>query len=110
MGLDDDAHGPAMAGRGVVRRRRRAGRCRGSPSRLDDVRLELLSEGLCVQTLHVGSFDDEAEVLAQMHDEFIPSNGMRMVGKHHEIYLSDFRRVAPERQRTIVRQPVVSHA
>lgn len=73
-----------------------------------DVRLGTLSEGLCVQTLHVGAFDDEAEVLARLHDEFIPGNGLRMVGTHHEIYLSDRRRVAPESQRTILRQPVAS--
>ncbi len=77
------------------------------PVRLDDVRFETLSEGRCVQTLHVGSFDDEAPVLAQMHDEFIPGNGLRMAGKHHEVYLSDFRRVPPEKQRTILRHPVV---
>ncbi|KQR17140.1 GyrI-like domain-containing protein [Cellulomonas sp. Leaf334] len=71
-----------------------------------DVRLETLSEGLCVQTLHVGSFDDESGVLARLHDEFIPGNGLRMVGTHHEVYLSDRRRVAPEKQRTILRQPV----
>ncbi|MCL7455716.1 GyrI-like domain-containing protein [Micromonospora echinofusca] len=83
---------------------------RNRPSRLDDVRLETLSEGRCVQTLHVGSFDDEAEVLARLHDEFVPGNGLRMVGRHHEIYLSDFRRVAPERRRTILRQPVADAA
>ena len=76
------------------------------PARLDDVRLATLSEGRCVQTLHVGSFDDEADVLARLHDEFIPDNGLRMTGTHHEIYLSDFRKVAPEKQRTILRQPV----
>ncbi|MFI1462962.1 GyrI-like domain-containing protein [Nocardia carnea] len=76
------------------------------PARLDDVRLETLSEGRCVQTLHIGSFDDEAEVLARMHQEFIPDNGLRMAGRHHEIYLSDFRKVAPEKLRTVLRQPV----
>jgi hypothetical protein len=80
------------------------------PARLDDVRLEALSEGRCVQTLHVGSFDDEADVLARMHHEFIPGHGVRMVGQHHEIYLSDFRKVPPERQRTILRQPIVHAA
>ncbi|WP_328475695.1 GyrI-like domain-containing protein [Actinoplanes sp. NBC_00393] len=70
------------------------------------VRLESLSEGRCVQTLHIGSFDDETKVLAELHDEFIPGQGLRMTGKHHEIYLSDFRKVAPEKQRTILRQPV----
>ena len=81
---------------------------KGPPARLDDLRLEPLSEGRCVQTLHVGTFDDEADVLARMHDELIPGNGLRMVGRHHEIYLSDLRRVAPEKQRTILRQPVAA--
>jgi hypothetical protein len=76
------------------------------PERLDDLRLGALSEGRCVQTLHVGTFDGEAEVLERMHDELIPADGLRMVGTHHEIYLSDFRKVAPEKQRTILRQPV----
>ncbi len=79
---------------------------KNGPVRLDEVRLEPLSEGLCVQTLHVGSYDDEAELLARMHHEFIPANGMTMVGKHHEIYVSDARRVAPDKLRTILRQPV----
>jgi hypothetical protein len=76
------------------------------PVRLDEVRLEALVEGLCVQTLHVGSFDDEAPVLARMHDEFIPDAGLALTGRHHEIYLSDARRTAPERLRTLLRQPV----
>ena len=76
------------------------------PARLDDVRLEPLAEGRCVQTLHVGPFDDEAEVLARLHHEFIPGHGLRMAGRHHEIYLSDLRRTAPEKLRTILRQPV----
>ncbi|MET0415769.1 MAG: GyrI-like domain-containing protein [Actinoplanes sp.] len=76
------------------------------PKRLNEVRLETLSEGRCVQTLHVGSYDDETEVLARMHAEFIPDSGLRMVGKHHEIYLSDARKVEPAKLRTILRQPV----
>ena len=80
------------------------------PARLDDLRVELLAEGRCVQTLHVGSFDDEADVLARLHHEFVPDNGLRLAGTHHEIYLSDFRKVAPEKQRTILRQPVVAKA
>ncbi|RIQ19576.1 GyrI-like domain-containing protein [Jiangella rhizosphaerae] len=79
---------------------------RNRPARLGDVRLESLAEGRCVQTLHIGPFDDEAGVLARMHHDYIPGQGLRMVGKHHEIYLSDPRRTAPERLRTILRQPV----
>jgi hypothetical protein len=76
------------------------------PPRLDDLRLETLSEGLCVQTLHVGPYDEEAGVLARMHDEFVPEHDLEMVGRHHEVYLSDPRRAAPEKLRTILRQPV----
>lgn len=75
-------------------------------ARIGDVRFEKLTEGLCVQTLHVGTFDDEAPVLARMHDEFIPQNGLSMTGRHHEIYLSDPRRGDPAKRRTILRQPV----
>lgn len=79
---------------------------KNGPARLDEVRLEVLSEGRCVQTLHIGSYDDEAALLARMHHEFIPAHGLTMVGRHHEIYLSDARRVAPDKLRTILRQPV----
>jgi hypothetical protein len=79
---------------------------KNAPVHLDQVRLEFLEEGLCVQTLHNGSFDDEAPTLAKMHEEFIPQNGLRMVKKHHEIYFSDFRKVTPDKLRTILRQPV----
>jgi hypothetical protein len=73
---------------------------------LHSVRLETLDEGLCVQTLHVGPYDDEAPVLDELHTRFVPENGLRMTGLHHEIYLSDARRAAPEKLRTILRQPV----
>lgn len=79
---------------------------REPPARLTDLRLATLSEGNCVQTLHVGSYDSEAEVLAQMHQELIPGHGLQLTGRHHEIYLSDPRRTAPDRLRTILRQPV----
>ena len=74
---------------------------------VEGVRLETLDEGLCVQTLHVGPFDAEGPVLARMHDEFIPSEGLTMTGRHHEIYFSDARRVEPAKYRTILRQPVL---
>lgn len=84
----------------------RAG-AKNPPERLGDVRLESLEEGRCVQVLHVGPFDEEGPVLERMHREFIPAQGLRLGGRHHEIYLGDFRRVAPEKRRTILRQPVV---
>jgi len=78
------------------------------PASLDKVRLEELREGRCVQTLHIGPYDGEAEVLATMHHEFIPGAGLELAGKHHEIYLSDPRRAEPAKLRTILRQPVVA--
>jgi hypothetical protein len=73
---------------------------------LRKLRLEAYHEGLSVQILHIGSYDDEGPVLERMHDVFIPENGLQMRGKHHEIYLSDARKVAPKRLRTVLRQPV----
>ncbi|RJK95342.1 GyrI-like domain-containing protein [Vallicoccus soli] len=73
---------------------------------LDLVRVELLEEGLCAQTLHVGPYDDEGPVLADLHGRWIPEHGLEMTGKHHEVYLGDPRRAAPERLRTVLRQPV----
>ena len=77
-----------------------------TPTRLQDLRVEVLAEGLCVQTLHVGSFDDEGPVLERMHREFMPAHDLTFAGRHHEIYLSDPRRTTPDRLRTILRQPV----
>ena len=77
---------------------------------LDAVRLETLEEGTCVQTLHVGPFDDEGPVLDDLHHRFIPENGLQMRGRHHEIYLSDLRRTDPAKLRTILRQPVTRGA
>lgn len=82
-------------------------KAKNTPKKLSEVRLEMLNEGLCVQTLHIGSYDDEAPVLEKMHHEFIPGNNLKMVKKHHEIYFSDFRKVAPDKLRTILRQPVM---
>ncbi|MBD7994557.1 GyrI-like domain-containing protein [Arthrobacter sp. Sa2CUA1] len=65
-----------------------------------------LAEGLSVQILHKGSYDDEAPVLARLHNEFMPENRLGFNGDHHEIYLSDPRRTAPEKLKTILRQPV----
>jgi hypothetical protein len=73
---------------------------------LPKLRLESYDEGLSVQILHIGPYDDEGPTLDRLHSEFIPQNGYEMRGKHHEIYLSDVRRVAPEKLRTVLRQPV----
>jgi hypothetical protein len=77
-----------------------------NPAALDKVRRERYAEGLSVQIMHIGSYDDEAPTIAALHKEFLPENGLTENGKHHEIYLSDPRRVAPEKLKTVLRQPV----
>lgn len=81
---------------------------KGANRALDELRLERYEEGRCVQTLHVGPFDDEGPVLDEMHNVSIPGAGLRMTGKHHEIYLSDIRSTDPAKLRTILRQPVAT--
>lgn len=70
------------------------------------VRHETLREGSCAQVLHIGSYDDETPLLAQLHDEWMPANNLTFAGHHHEIYLGDPRRTAPEKLKTVLRQPV----
>ncbi|TCS17400.1 GyrI-like domain-containing protein [Caulobacter sp. BK020] len=72
----------------------------------DGLRLERLEEGLCLQTLHVGAYDDEGPLLARLHGDVMPSGGYAFAGRHHEVYLSDPRKTAPEKLKTVIRQPV----
>ena len=78
---------------------------KGKVREVRSVRLETLKEGRCVQMLHVGAYDKEPVTLEAMH-EFAESKGLAFRGVHHEIYLSDPRRVAPSKLRTILRHPV----
>ena len=78
---------------------------RGKGEGTDHVRLESLAEGPCVQMLHVGPYEKECETIALMK-AFAEKQQLQFSGKHHEIYLSDPRRVPPERLKTILRQPV----
>lgn len=70
------------------------------------LRLDNYHEGLSAQILHVGSYDDETPTLLRLHQEWLPQNGYQENGVHHEIYLSDPRKTAPEKLKTILRQPV----
>lgn len=72
----------------------------------ESLRLETYDEGLSVQIMHIGPYDAEGPTIARLHQQFIPQNGLTENGHHHEIYLSDPRRVAPEKLKTIIRQPV----
>ncbi|MDB5540950.1 MAG: hypothetical protein JWQ89_2677 [Devosia sp.] len=100
MILQPDFVTPALYGAAV----QKAGKKLGPPP--SSLRFETFHEGLSVQTLHIGSYDDEAPTLARLHQEFLPQNRLTETGRHHEIYLSDPRRVATEKLKTILRQPV----
>ncbi len=103
--IDEDAVADAV---GAVRAKQAKGATDGDVANpaLDVLRLEHLHEGPSVQILHVGSYDDEAPTLARLHDEWMPQQGLTFNGPHHEVYLSDARRTAPEKLRTVLRQPV----
>lgn len=83
-------------------------RGKGTPSH-DLVSLESLHEGRCVQVLHVGPYGSQGPRIEALH-EFAASQGLATDGKHHEIYLSDPRRTAPERLKTVLRQPIAESA
>lgn len=77
-----------------------------NPPALPKLRFEKYNEGKSLQLLHVGSYDDEAPKLYQLHHEYMPANGLDFNGQHHEIYIGDPRKSAPEKLKTILRQPV----
>jgi hypothetical protein len=73
---------------------------------LDNVRFESIEEGLCVQMMHIGSYDNEAESFTLM-EEFCNANALKRSSKtHREIYLSDFRKTQPEKLKTVLRYNV----
>ena len=71
-----------------------------------------VEEGLCVQCMHIGSYDDEPVTVAMMH-EFMEREGYELditdKRLHHEIYLSDARKVAPEKLKTVIRHPIIKN-
>jgi hypothetical protein len=79
-------------------------RKKDTSERLNTVRFECYDEGEVVQILHLGPYSTEAPTVARLHDT-IADNGWQLRGKHHEIYLSDPRKVAPEKMKTVIRQP-----
>ena len=70
----------------------------------NELRFEPYSEGKAVQIMHIGPYNTEDENIVKIH-AYIKENGHQLSGLHHEIYLSDPRRTAPEKWRTVVRQP-----
>jgi hypothetical protein len=80
-------------------------RAKKNPASLPLVRFESFEEGKSAQILHIGPFSEEGPTVEKVHS-FIEKNGSQRRGKHHEVYLSDMRRAAPEKWKTIIRQPM----
>ncbi|VAX36634.1 conserved hypothetical protein [hydrothermal vent metagenome] len=76
-----------------------------NPVSLPLVRFESFEEGKIAQIMHIGPFSEEGPTVEKVHS-FIEEGGSQRRGKHHEIYLSDIRRAAPEKWKTIIRQPM----
>ncbi len=76
-----------------------------NPTSLSLVRFESFTEGKAAQTMHIGPFSEEGPTIERVH-AFIKESGHELTGKHHEIYLSDIRRAAPEKWKTVIRQPM----
>lgn len=72
---------------------------------LSNVKFAAFDEGKAAQILHIGPFSEEGPTIEKLH-AFIAASGFKLSGKHHEIYLSDIRRAAPAKWRTVIRQPV----
>ena len=72
---------------------------------LSQLRFEAYHEGLSAQIMHLGPFAAEGPTIATLHT-FISNQGYQLRGKHHEIYLNDLRRTAPEKLKTVIRQPI----
>lgn len=100
MILQPDFISPSM----VEKAREMAGKRKELPL-LNALRFETMEEGLCAQILYIGPYDDEPSTIAKLH-LFIKDNGYKLHGKHREIYLNDARRTAPEKLKTIIRQPM----
>lgn len=107
-GEDGDVGGDAAGGDVGGGAAGGSGASAGMPG-FSDVELFSYDEGLCVQCMHIGPYDDEPETVEQMH-RFMEEQGyvvdITESRMHHEIYLSDARRVAPEKLKTVVRHPI----
>jgi hypothetical protein len=86
-------------------------RKKGDSDMLGKLRLAHFEEGLCVQTMHIGPYATEPVTIDRMK-EFMEENGLKdsvgpIGGKHHEIYISDPRKAAPDKMKTVLRHPVL---
>ncbi|MGW2717729.1 GyrI-like domain-containing protein [Streptomyces sp. NPDC001492] len=98
---------PPVVTAGLVARTLSDPKLRKEAKALPWLRFEPFTEGLVAQIMHVGPYTAEGPTVAALH-AFIAEQGRALAGKHHEIYLGDPRRTAPERLRTVLRQPVAA--
>ena len=96
---------PELVSDNLVNEAREQVRVKKKTDFVDEIRFESYNEGRAAQILHIGPFEDEGPTIEKLH-QFIEDWGHSLGGKHHEIYLSDIRRAAPEKWRTIIRQPI----
>jgi hypothetical protein len=75
------------------------------PVALQKVRFESMTEGEAAQIMHIGPFSEEGPNIGRIHN-YIKSRGYKLAGKHHEIYLSDIRKAAPDKWKTVIRLPM----
>lgn len=78
-----------------------------NPKALSKIKFQGYKEGKVAQIMHIGPFSEEGPTVQKLHDYITENNGL-LKGKHHEIYLSDIRKAAPEKWKTIIRQPVLN--
>lgn len=97
---------PDFVTEAMVEEAREIVRKKKSPPQLDAIRFERFDEGECAQIMHIGPYSAEGPTIQRIH-QHIAAQGYTVTGKHHEIYLSDPSRVAPEKLKTIIRQPFV---
>jgi len=95
---------PAFVTAGLIEQTIAEVRARKNPPALDRLRVDTLVEGRCAQILHVGPFTEEGPTVEKLH-QFIAAHG-QMRGRHHEIYLSNIRKAAPQNWKTILRHPM----
>lgn len=96
---------PDFVTEGMVEAAKAEAKAKKGLDEIDRIVLESFHEGLSAQIMHVGPYSEEGPTIRRLH-EFIEESGYKPRGLHHEIYLSDPRRAAPERWRTIIRQPI----
>ncbi|MGB5931944.1 MAG: GyrI-like domain-containing protein [Anaerolineae bacterium] len=96
---------PEYVTEGLVNEALRQVEKKKNPPALSKIRFESFHEGLSAQIMHIGPYSAEGPTIERLHN-FIKENGYELRGRHHEIYLSDPRRSAPEKMRTVIRQPM----